>query len=219
VFLYAIDTMILADAAMLTKLSPFFVAVFALIFLGERPSKLVVLAMVIAFVGGLCIVKPRFDLSVVPALVGTASAIFAGGAYTAVRSLRSREFPETIIFHFSLVTVVGLLPVAAADFHMPQGREVIWLLGIGVGAAIGQFGLTLAYRHAPAAQVSVYTYTTILFSALLGLVVWSEVPDPLSVLGGLLIICGGTVGFLAERGEAAPSTRTNASSPGRQPTP
>jgi drug/metabolite transporter (DMT)-like permease len=198
-FFYAIDHLILADAAMLTKLSPFFVAIFALCFLGEKPPRPIIVAMVVAFAGGLCIIKPRFDLSVVPALVGLGSSVFAGGAYTAVRALRTREAAETIIFHFSLVTVLVLLPFVAGDPHLPHGVEWLQLLGIGVGAAAGQFGLTLAYRHAPAAQVSIYSYTTILFAALLGLIVWDEVPDVLSLIGGALIVAGGIVAFVIGR--------------------
>ncbi len=198
-YFYAIDHLILADAAMLTKLSPFFVAAFALFFLGEKPARAVILAMVIAFVGGLFVIKPRFDLSILPALIGLSSSVFAGGAYTVVRSLRTRETPETIVFFFSLVSAVCLLPFVVRDFYVPDGREILLLFGIGVGAAIGQFGLTLAYRYAPAAEVSIYTYSTIVFSALLGLVIWSEVPDALSLAGGVLILGGGLLAFLAER--------------------
>ena len=202
-YFYAIDHLILADAAMLTRLAPFFVAIFALFFLGERPPKAVIFAMMVAFAGGLLVIKPRFDLSIVPALIGLTSAVFAGGAYTVVRSLRSRETPETIVFYFSLVTVVVLTPFAALDFHLPTGRETLLLLGIGVGAAIGQFGLTLAYRYAPAAGVSIYSHTTIVFSALLGLAFWAELPDLLSFVGGVLIIAGGALAFAAERQEKA----------------
>ncbi|MEJ2580315.1 MAG: DMT family transporter [Acidobacteriota bacterium] len=198
-YFYAIDNLILADAAMLNRLSPFFVAILALLFLGERPPKAVIVAMVVAFIGGLLVIKPRFELTILPALVGLASAVFAGGAYTVVRSLRSREAPETIVFYFSLVTVLVLAPFVAGDLYLPNGREVWLLLGIGVGAAIGQFGLTMAYRHAPAAGVSIYSYTTIVFSALLGLLIWAEVPDWLSVIGGVLIIAGGALSFAAER--------------------
>jgi drug/metabolite transporter (DMT)-like permease len=198
-FFFAIDHLILADAAMLTKLSPFFVAVFALAFLGEQPPRAVIFAMVIAFVGGVLVIKPRFDLSILPALVGLASSVFAGGAYTVVRSLRSREAPETIVFTFSLVTVVVLAPFIAGSLYIPTVREGLLLLGIGIGAAIGQFGLTLAYRYAPAAGVSIYSYTTIVFSALLGLAIWGEVPDAPSLIGGALIIAGGTLAFVAER--------------------
>jgi drug/metabolite transporter (DMT)-like permease len=197
-YFYAIDHLILADAAMLTKLSPFFVAVFALFFLSERPPKAVILAMMVAFAGGLLVIKPRFDLSILPALIGLSSSVFAGGAYTIVRSLRSKENPATIVFYFSLVTVVVLTPFAALNFHLPTGRETLLLIGIGVCAAIGHFGLTLAYRYAPAAGVSIYSYTTIVFSALLGLAFWAELPDLLSFVGGVFIIAGGAIAFAAE---------------------
>jgi drug/metabolite transporter (DMT)-like permease len=204
-YFYAIDHLLLADATMLTTLSPFFVAVFAALFLGERAPKTVIAAMVIGFLGGLLIVKPRFDISVLPALVGLASGAFAGAAYTALRALRSREAPATIIFHFSLVTVLGLAPVAAADLRLPQGMELAWLLGIGVSAAIGQFGLTLAYRHAPAAEVSVYASSMMVVAAALGFVFWSELPDALSLVGGALILLGSTMAYTARRGaEPAP---------------
>lgn len=199
-YFYAIDHLILADAAMLTKLSPFFVAIFALAFLGERPPRAVVVAMSIAFAGGLFIVKPRFDLSVLPALIGLGSSLFAGGAYTVLRALRAREAAETIVFHFSLVTIAVMAPMLASEPYLPRGREWAVLLGIGVGAAIGQIGLTVAYRHAPAAQVSIYSYTTIVFSALIGFAVWSEVPDALSLIGGVMIIAGGLWAYGAERG-------------------
>jgi len=198
-YFYAIDHLILADAAMLTKVSPFFVAVFAAAFLGERSSRGVMLAMAIAFIGGLLIIKPRFDLSVVPALIGLGSSLFAGGAYTVLRALRTREATVTIVFYFSLVSVLATAPLVAADPYRPRAAEWLFLLGIGVGAAVGQLGLTVAYRSAPAAQVSIYSYSTILFSALLGLAVWGEIPDPASLIGGVLIIAGGAIALVAEQ--------------------
>ena len=194
-YFFAIGHLILADAAMLTKVSPFFVAVFAAFFLGERAPWGVMLAMAVAFAGGLFIIKPRFDLSVVPALIGLGSSLFAGGAYTVLRALRTREATATIVFHFSLVSVLATAPIVASDPYLPRGAEWLFLLGIGVGAAIGQLGLTVAYRSAPAAQISIYSYSTILFSALLGLIVWREIPDTLSLTGGVLIIAGGALAF------------------------
>ena len=134
-----------------------------------------------------------------PALAGVASAVFAGGAYVLLRFLRDREHPETIVFVFSLVTVIGLLPVVLPTFDAPDGLQWIWLLGLGVSAAAGQFSLTAAYRHAPAGRVSLLGYTTIVFSAVMGWIIWSEVPDALSVAGGFMILAGAVVAF-AHRG-------------------
>jgi drug/metabolite transporter (DMT)-like permease len=194
-FFWAIDHLILADAAMLAKLSPFFVAIFAAVFLRERLTSRVAAALVLGFAGGLLVIKPSFDLRVVPALVGAASAVFAGGAYVLLRFLRDREPPETIVLHFSLVTVAGVLPFVLPSFSRPTGSEWFWLLGIGVAAAVGQLTLTSSFRHAPAGQVALIGYANIIFSALFGWLWWAEVPDLLSISGGLLILAGGVVAF------------------------
>ena len=206
-YFWAIDHLLLADAAMLGKLSPFFVAIFAALFLREHITIRVAAALVMGFAGGLLVIKPAFDLRVLPALVGAASAVFAGGAYVLLRFLRDREPPETIVLHFSLVTVFGVLPFVLPDLTRPTGIEWIWLLGIGVSAAAGQLTLTASYRHAPAGKVALIGYATIVFSALFGWLWWAEVPDHLSAAGGLLILAGGFVAF-APANEAPAATNS-----------
>ena len=73
------------------------------------------------------------------------------------------------------------------------------MLGIGLGAAGGQFGLTHAFRHGPAAEVALYSYGTIVFSAIFGFALWNEVPDGLSALGGLLILSAALLVFFQAR--------------------
>jgi drug/metabolite transporter (DMT)-like permease len=198
-YFYAIDHLLLADASMLAKLSPFFVAVFAAVFLAEPLSPRIIGALVLGFAGGLLVVKPQLDLAVLPALVGAASAVFAGGAYVLLRYLRDHEPPETVVLHFSLVTVVGLLPFVAPGFRSPTSLEWLWLVGIGCFAATGQLALTAAYRHAPAGPTSLLSYATIVFSAVFGWAFWGEIPDLASAIGGLLILGGAIVAFAPER--------------------
>jgi len=192
-YFFGISHLQLADAVMLNKLSPFVVAVLAAIFLSEPMRRPVLLACVTAFVGAMLVIRPRFELSVLPALVALSSAFFAGSAYALLRYLRSRESAETIVFFFSAVTVVLLAPFAL--IHRPSFGPVEWLglLGIGITAAVGQIGLTRAYHHGPAAEVAVYSYLTILVSAILGAALFGEIPGIQSLLGGLLIIAGGVI--------------------------
>jgi drug/metabolite transporter (DMT)-like permease len=146
-------------------------------------------ALTVAFLGGLLVLKPRFDLTILPALAALASAFFAGAAYTVVRHLRTLEPPEVIILWFSALTTLSLLPVAPGLARLSPW-EAAAMVGVGVGAAGGQFGLTVAFRHAPAGEVSVYSYTIIVFSAVLGLLLFAEVPDATSLIGGALILGG-----------------------------
>jgi len=66
-----------------------------------------------------------------------------------------------------------------------------------------------AYRWAPATEVALYGYSRIIFSALLGLFLWAEIPDLASVAGGLLILAGGFVAFLRRPSTATESTETS----------
>ena len=64
------------------------------------------------------------------------------------------------------------------------------MLGLaGLSAAGGQFSVTAAYTYAPAREISVYDYTQVVFSAILGFFLFQQTPDWLSVVGYVLI-CG-----------------------------
>ena len=188
-YFYAISNMNLADSSMLNKISPFFVTLFAILYLKEKVYSQQIVALVFVFGAAMLIIKPRFDLSVLPSLSGFLSAISAGAAYTVVRFLGIRkEKPKTIIFYFSLISVIAILPFVVMDFHIPTVNEFFKLVLIGCFAAGGQFGLTYAYKYAKASEVSIFNYTNILFAGVLGYVFWREIPDTLSLIGSAIII-------------------------------
>jgi drug/metabolite transporter (DMT)-like permease len=194
-FFYAIDHITLTDANILSRLHPVFVTIFSCFFLKERISKMQVPSLIMVFIFAIMVIKPRFDLSIIPGLSAVGTAVCAGATYTIVRFLKGREEPATIVFYFSFVSVVVMLPFLIADFVMPTASQLFWLLGIGVFASFGQFGLTLAYKYAKAAEVSVYSYSTIIFAAILGFIFAGELPDVLSIIGGIGIIGTATLLF------------------------
>ena len=112
---YAIDKLVLSDATMLNKLSPFFSIIFATIFLKEkmkpRQGLVVSMACTGAFIGSLFIIKPSFNLETIPALIGLLGGISAAGAYTCVRGLGNKEKPDTIVFYFSFFSSMVTFPL------------------------------------------------------------------------------------------------------------
>ena len=85
---YAIDHIgSISDASILNKLSPFFAILFSVFLLREKPRNPEIIFVLIAFAGAMCVVNPRFDMEVIPALAGFASGACAGFAYTCVRIL------------------------------------------------------------------------------------------------------------------------------------
>ena len=186
---YAVDHLLLADASMLNKLSPFFAIIFSLVFLKEKASVLQWCSIVIAFLGSLLIIKPSFsNPDLIPSLIGVVGAMGAGSAYTAVRYLGMRkERGPFIVFFFSTFSCLVVLPYVVMNYHPMTLAQFGCLLLAGLAAAGGQFSVTTAYTYAPAKELSVYDYSQIVFSALFGWVFFGQIPDQYSVLGYLII--------------------------------
>ncbi len=184
---YAIDKLVLSDANMLNKLSPFFVIIFSAIFLKEKINLKQGLAIIIAFIGVLFIIKPQFNLEIIPYLIGILGAIFAAAAYTCLRSLGGKEKYYTIVFYFSFFSTIVILPFMIMVYKEMTLSQLIYLILAGVFASIGQFGITLAYKYAKAKEISIFDYSNIIFSALISIILFGVIPDYLSIIGYIII--------------------------------
>ncbi|QLK85510.1 DMT family transporter [Staphylococcus sp. 17KM0847] len=186
--IYAIDHMVLSDADILMKLNPFWTILLSLIILKEYIQKYQLTAMVIAIIGMLFVVQPEFSSDILPAIMGLLSGVFAAAAYTAVRALSTREAPYTIVFYFSFFSVVALLPIVLMTYEPMTSTQIIYLILAGLSAAVGQIGITVAYSYAPAKDISIFTYASILFTALIGFILFGETPDRYALIGYVIIL-------------------------------
>lgn len=188
---YAISTINLADANMLNKMSPFFAVIFSSLMLKEKMSVKQLLIVLGAFAASLLIIKPSpSNLLLVPSVIGALGGMAAGAAYTCVRGATTHGASRTyVVFFFSAFSTLTMLPLALLDFTVPSPGQFVCLLLCGVFGACGQFTITAAYTYAPAREISVYDYSQIIFSALLGMLFFDQLPDGLSILGyGLIIL-------------------------------
>lgn len=186
---YAVDHLLLADASILQKLSPFFVIIFSYFLLKESVTKMQVFSIVIAFIGMLFVVKPSFsNTQLLPSLVAIVGAIGAGAAYTMVRMLSKRgvQGPQ-IVFYFSSFSCLVVVPYLLFSFVPMTWEQVGILILAGVSAAGGQFAITAAYSYAAGRDISIYDYSQVIFSALLGFILFGQIPDLYSFLGYLII--------------------------------
>ncbi|WP_026886121.1 DMT family transporter [Clostridium beijerinckii] len=193
---YSIDKLVLSDANMLNKLSPFFVIIFSGIFLKEKVNTRQIIAIIIAFVGTLFIIKPSLNLEIIPAIAGILGGVTAAVAYTCVRALSGKEHPETIVFYFSFISSIITFPLMIAYYENMNIMQLVYLLLAGIFASIGQFGITLAYKYAPAKEISIFDYTNIIFSAIISLCLFGILPDYLSWIGYSIIFCASLYMFV-----------------------
>ena len=187
---YAIDHIgSISDASILNKLSPFFAIVCSIFLLKEKPKPLEIILVVIAFGGAMFVVRPTFDVSVLPALSGFVSGACAGFAYTCVRILGKRgERGLMTVFFFSAFSTLVALPFFLFQYTPMSPLQFLYLVLAGVSATVGQFFITAAYRHAPAKEIAVFDYAQVLFAAVLGYFFLSQIPDILSYVGYAIII-------------------------------
>ncbi|MFR8868694.1 DMT family transporter [Paraclostridium sordellii] len=184
---YAIDRLVLSDANMLNKLSPFFVIIFSAIFLKEKIKTNQAIAVGIAFIGALFIIKPTLNFEVIPSVVGTMGAIFAAAAYTCLRVLGGKEKFYTVVFFFSLFSTLAILPFTIVVYKSMTIVQFGYLILAGIFASIGQFGVTLAYKYAPAKEISIFDYSNIIFSAIISIIIFNTIPDKFSFIGYIII--------------------------------
>lgn len=198
---YAVDHLVLSDASMLNKMSPFFAILCSWLVLKEKITPVQGAAVLAAFGGSLLIIRPTLsNMDLFPSLIGLLGGAGAGAAYTMVRKLGQTGINRTmIVLFFSAFSCLVTLPFLVLDYHPMSGTQLAALLGAGLAASGGQFSITAAYCYAPAREISVYDYSQVIFSAFLGFVLFQQIPDQLSIIGYLLICGSGIALFLYHR--------------------
>ncbi|WP_454967670.1 DMT family transporter [Gemella sanguinis] len=192
---YAISHISLADSSIIQKLSPFIIIILSYIFFKEEMTRFQVFAIIIAFIGITLIIKPSgnniISMGALAALLG---ALCAGIAYTCVRYLGTHNISgEFIIFFFSSLSSLMLLPYLIFDYRSMTLYQISMLLLAGISATIGQYGVTFAYKFAAAKNISVFDYSQVLFSGIFGYMFFGEFPDFQSLIGYIIVISVGII--------------------------
>lgn len=197
-YFYATNNMILADASVLQKTSPFWSSLFAFIIIKEKIIKVQWIGLIIAAIGSIFVIKPAMNSNVFPALVALSAAMFAGISYAIIGSLKGKESNSLIIFYFSLFSCLLSL-FFIKSFVMPNMFELLMLLLIGIFAGSGQFFLTIAYKKAPVSAVSIFNYTGVIFSYLFSVFLFNEIVDIYSIIGMIIIILAAVLVYYYKR--------------------
>ncbi len=194
---YASNNLPLAVAQILQKLNPIFVVIFAVIILGERLTKKGLLTTIAAFAGAVLVINPGgagIGFSALwPGLVGILSALFGGLAYVMVGRMKGKVDGMVIIFYFSLFSTIAAAFPMAMNYVAPTGKEWLYLIMIGIFAAGGQYFITKAYTGAAASRVTIFDYTGVVLSPVLGIIIFSEGLTLRTFIGMVIIIASGYI--------------------------
>lgn len=195
----------LAETTAVIFLAPLFVTLLSAVLLREQVRLVQWLAIGLGLLGVLLVVRPGGELFVWPILYPLAAALCFAFYQLITRLLAGKDHPATSNFYSGLVGALLLTPVVLMQLDVSlMARlsllDIGMLLGLGVLAMGGHMLLTQAFRYATAAVLAPFTYGQIISACLVGWVAFGQLPDMLSLLGVVVIICSGIwMGWLQMR--------------------
>jgi len=188
-----------AQVQALTFTTPLFATLLAVIFLRERIRLRRMGALVVGFLGAMVVIRP----GVVPVETGSLliliSALGWAGVILIVKQLTRTDSSVTITaWMVVLMTPMALIP-AAFVWVWPTWTELGWLAVVGIAGTLGQLAVTQAFRVADTTAVLPFDFTKLIWAALMGYLVFGEIPTVWTWIGGVAIFGGSLYVALRER--------------------
>lgn len=212
--IYAFVHLPLADASVMIFLYPVFVALLAALLLGEHLGILGVACVLLSLSGVVFVAKPSFFFSLNTALdpmgvtAALAAALISGTAIILVRILSQTEHPLVVVIYPILAALVLAPILDGSNWVLPDARQALLLLAVGLTLNVGQHFMTKGFSLEPAGKLSAVMYLEVVFAGVWGVLAFSDVPDLWSLLGAGLII-GGTFGLTRLRTAPAAGEESN----------
>jgi drug/metabolite transporter (DMT)-like permease len=194
---FAMARIPIADVTAMNYMSPIYITLGAALFLGERLALRRIMAVIVALLGALIILRPGFR-EIGPghlAMLGTAFVF--GVSYLVTKPLSEEFSAGVVVGMLSFWVTLGLAPMAAVVWEPPGWHAIAVLAAVAALATAGHYTMTLAFSVAPVTVTQPVTFLQLVWAVALGALVFGEAVDPWVVAGGLVIL--GSVTFITWR--------------------
>ena len=188
----AFKFMPLAEAAAISFVAPIAVTVMSVFLLKEKVHPARWVAVICAFLGVLIIIRPGSAIFTWAVLLPLGNAITFASYQIMTRRLAGRESAWALIFYPGLIGTLALSAALPWFWVRPQsGAHMAAFLVIGMLNGISHLLLIKAYEHAPASRLAPFSYSQLIWVALIGYVVFGEFPDHWSLIGIAILVASG----------------------------
>lgn len=189
---WAFSVLPLAEALAIVFASPLILAALSGPLLGEPVGWRRWACVAVGFVGVLLLTRPSTDGVELVVLIPLCAALCSALRDIATRRLGGRDSATTIIFYTQLVAVVGTAPTLLIGFSgWPQGGDWLLFTASGILVGIAHSFIIQAFLLAEAAVVAPLRYLALVYAAILGALLWGDLPDGWAIAGSVLIAASG----------------------------
>ena len=176
-----------SDSQALIFTSPLFATVMAVIFLGEKVRARRVTALIVGFCGAVIILRPGFDAMNVGALLVIMGAFANAASNVVVRHTTRTDHPDKAVFYLMLYVLPMITVPAIFVWTVPSPFQLLVMVGVGFFATLNQRFLSRAFAISEATAVLPFDFARLPFAALIGWIVFAELPDIWVWVGGAVI--------------------------------
>lgn len=196
---YAVGEIPVSDYTALLYSQPIFTILFAVVLLGEKAGARTWTAVAVAFVGALIILRPGLQEVSLGMLAALATGILFASINTCIKSLSRTDSSAVIVAYVSiLMLLISLVPTLFV-WKTPALADWPAILGIGVFAMLGQYGITRAISIADARVVQPFDFSRLITAAIVGWIAFGETSDIYTWIGALVIFCASYYVIVFER--------------------
>lgn len=193
-YYYSLKSLTLTDATLLFNVMPIFVPFVAFFWKRIPMPHQIFWGIGVAFIGIILVLRPGAGVFHLAAVWALLAGLCGAVASVALRFAHYTEPFERTMFYYFLVGAIGsgigVLTNPQASFHIVDLKVLIYLLLIG-GFGFGfQILYTLASKHAPVRLITVFLYTSVIFSMFFDWCLWGKGFSLLTFIGFALIVCG-----------------------------
>jgi len=192
IYFTALSITPLADVSALSFLAPIFVTLLGVIFLKDSVGWRRWAAIAVGFAGAVTVIRPGLGSLDVGHLYVVVSTVIWAVALLIIKVLSRTESSMTITLYMGIMMAPMSLVPALFVWQWPSGEALLWLLGIGAFGAAAQWALSESLRLGETAVVMPIDFFKLIWAAVLGYLLFQEVPDLFTWIGGAAIFAAAT---------------------------
>ena len=185
---YSVSQITLSQVTAISYLTPIFTTIGAIIVFKERLTKQRFLAILTAIIGAILILRPGLEVISVGKSAQLFSTLLLAASYLITKNLTKTEGTFLIVFMLNLFATLTLLPFALLIWISPSVIDLGLLLTIAILASFGHYFVTKAVALAPLSVTQPVIFLQLIWSTLIGLLIFGEPIDLLIIIGGGFIV-------------------------------